>query len=220
MFSDLSVIISAIFSGDLWALKTAMQSFVIWPVSLVIILLLSFGLNYLYRKYTWTERNLERYIMVVSYLAIGAIIFVEVVRRFVFNVQVPWSTTLPPFLFLIMAWFGCSYNVKHRTHLAFSEFRAAMPRKGQFALLWLDALLWIGFAWVVIVTSTRVVINSALNFQIMLGTDSIMQWWFLTAIPLAFICIVSRTIDNLSLDIKNYKSGEKLLQQNAIGSGE
>ncbi|MGR3518880.1 MAG: TRAP transporter small permease, partial [Roseovarius sp.] len=54
----------------------------------------------LYRVVPWAERNLEQSLMVVSYLAIGGIIFVEVIRRFVFEVQAPWSTTLPPFLFL------------------------------------------------------------------------------------------------------------------------
>ncbi len=217
MFTEVSTLFSALFSGDLWAIKSASHSAAFWILSLIILLLASFGLQKIYRKYPKIENNAERYIMVISYLSIGAIIFVEVIRRFVFSVQVPWSTTLPPFLFLIMAWFGCSYNVKLRTHLAFSEIRTNLPRKQQYALLWLDAILWIGFSWVVVTTSTRVVINSASNFQIMLGTDNIMQWWFLMSVPLAFICLVARILENLSIDIKNYKSGAKLLHQAVIG---
>ena len=60
------------------------------------------------------------------------IIFWGVIDRFVFSNQVPWSTTIPPFLFMIMAWFGCSYNVKLRTHLSFSEFRMKMTRARQW----------------------------------------------------------------------------------------
>ena len=131
--------------------------------------------------------------------------------------QAPWSTTLPPFLFLIMTWFGCSYNVKLRTHLAFAEFRTAMPRTGQMACLLLDAALWIGFSWVVVVTSTRVVANSASNFQIMLGTDNIMQWWFLISVPLAFTVLVARVLENLIEDFANYRSGAPLLRQAVIG---
>ena len=131
--------------------------------------------------------------------------------------QAPWSTTLLPFLFIIMTWFGCAYNVKLRTHLAFAEFRTAMPRVGQLACLLLDALLWIGFSWVVVVTSSRVVANSAANFQIMLGTDNIMQWWFLLSVPLAFTMLVARVLENLLIDLRNYRSGETLLRQAVIG---
>lgn len=147
----------------------------------------------------------------------AGIIFVEVFRRFVLSQQAPWSTTLPPFLFLIMTWFGCSFNVKLRTHLAFAEFRMAMPRAGQMACLVLDALLWIGFSWVVVVTSTKVAANSAANFQIMLGTDNVMQWWFLLSVPLAFTTLVARVIENLLADIANFRHGNTLITQAVIG---
>ncbi len=100
--------------------------------------------RFVYLVGPWIERKLEPTIMVVSCPGIGGIIFAEVFRRFVLKEQAPWSTTLPPFLFLIMTWFGCSYNVKLRTHLAFSEFRTAMPRAGQMACLMLAVVLWIG----------------------------------------------------------------------------
>ena len=85
-----------------------------------------------------------------------------------------------------MTWFGCAYNVRLRTHLAFNEFRMNMPRRAQLACLFLDAVLWIGFCWIVIVTSARLTANSAANFQIMLGTDNVLQWWFLISVPIAF----------------------------------
>ncbi|MCH9852183.1 MAG: TRAP transporter small permease subunit [Alphaproteobacteria bacterium] len=218
--TDIPFLIASFFSGDIFAVKDATQSPALWTVTLILLLAVSLGLQIIYRKYILIERHLERYIMIISYLSIGAIIFVEVIRRFVFNLQAPWSTTLPPYLFLIMAWFGCSYNVKLRTHLGFAEVRSNLPRHLQYALLWLDGILWIGFSWIVVTTSTKVIINSIANFQILLGTDSVMQWWFLMAIPLAFICLVARVIENLIIDVKNYRSGEVLIKQVAIGSGE
>jgi TRAP-type C4-dicarboxylate transport system permease small subunit len=216
-FQGTGEILSAIASGDSWMLSSAMQNPAVWPLGLIAMLAASIVFLVLYRVSDWFERNFESTIMVVSYLAIGGIIFVEVFRRFVLSEQAPWSTTIPPFLFLIMTWFGCSYNVKLRTHLAFAEFRNAMPRGGQMACLVMDALLWIGFSWVVVVTSTRVVANSASNFQIMLGTDNVMQWWFLISVPLAFTVLVARVLENLLTDIANFRSGETLIQQAVIG---
>lgn len=216
-FQGTGEILSAVASGDSWMLSSAMQQPAVWPLGLIAMLTVSIVFLVLYRVSDWFERNFESTIMVVSYLAIGGIIFVEVFRRFVLSEQAPWSTTIPPFLFLIMTWFGCSYNVKLRTHLAFAEFRNAMPRAGQMACLVMDALLWIGFSWVVVVTSTRVVANSASNFQIMLGTDNVMQWWFLISVPLAFTVLVARVLENLLTDIANFRSGETLIQQAVIG---
>ena len=194
-----------------------MRAPAVWPLGLMAMLVVAVGFLILYRVVPWAERNFEQSLMVVSYLAIGGIIFVEVFRRFVLSQQAPWSTTLPPFLFLIMTWFGCSYNVKLRTHLAFAEFRTAMPRAGQMGCLILDAVLWIGFSWVVAVTSMKVVANSAANFQIMLGTDNVMQWWFLLSVPLAFTTLVARVIENLLRDIANFRQGDTLITQTVIG---
>ncbi|MEI4234213.1 TRAP transporter small permease [Roseovarius sp. D22-M7] len=216
-FEGTGEILSAVASGDSWMLKEAMRAPAIWPLGLIAMLLTAALVLLIYRVVPWAERNLDRSIMVVSYLVIGGIIFVEVIRRFVFEVQAPWSTTLPPFLFLIMTYFGCSYNVKLRTHLSFAEFRTAMPRAGQMACLMLDAVLWIGFSWVVVVTSSKVVANSAANFQIMLGTDGVMQWWFLLSVPIAFTLLVSRVLENVLEDIANFRNGDTLITQAVIG---
>lgn len=216
-FQGAGEIIPAVFSGDSWTLSEALRQPGIWPVGLAALLIAAIAMLMLYRLSPWVERKLEPTIMVVSYLAIGGIIFVEVFRRFVMKEQAPWSTTLPPFLFLIMAWFGCSYNVKLRTHLAFAEFRMAMPRVGQMACLILDAVLWVGFSWIVVVTASRVAANSAANFQIMLGTDNIMQWWFLIAVPLAFVSLTARALENLLQDLSRFRTGKPLIEQAVIG---
>jgi len=216
-FQGTGDILNALAAGDSWMLSEAMRAPAVWPLGLIAMLIVAVGFLILYRVVPWAERNFEQSLMVISYLAIGGIIFVEVFRRFVLSQQVPWSTTLPPFLFLIMTWFGCSYNVKLRTHLAFAEFRTAMPRAGQMGCLMLDAVLWIGFSWVVVVTSTKVVANSAANFQIMLGTDNVMQWWFLLSVPLAFTTLVARVIENALRDIANFRKGNTLITQAVIG---
>ena len=158
--------------------------------------------------------------MVAAYLAIGYIIFAGVVQRFFLDGQPPWSTTIPPFLFLIMTWVGCSYNVKLRTHLSFSEFRKNAPRPVQLFLLLLDAVLWIGFAWIVVVTTTQESVRAAANFSIMLGTDNVMQWWFLATVPVAFILLTARVIQNAITDLAKFREGGDLVETAVIGGGD
>ena len=218
LFSDLSELFSAILSNDAWMISEALKADSVWIVGAIATLLGAVFFVLLYKYIPWFERSFESTVMVSTYLLIGVIIFVEVFRRFVLNVQAPWSTTLPPFLFLIMTWAGCAYNVKLRTHLSFSEFRMNLPRGLQFACLTLDAILWLGFAWIVVVTSTQVAANSASNFAILLGTDNVLQWWFLVSVPLSFILIAARALENWLTDLGNYRSGGTMITPAAIGA--
>lgn len=211
-------LISSLLAGDVWSLQSAMRGNPgLWPLGLLATLIGGTLIMFIYRKVPFIERHLEPTIMVVSYLAIGGIIFLGVLQRFYLSGQPPWSTTLPPFLFLVMTWVGCSYNVKLRTHLAFAEFRKMMPRGGQLACLLLDAVLWLGFAWIVVVTTTQEVVRAAANFAIMLGTDNVMQWWFLISVPLAFLLLAGRVIDNLLKDLAKFRNGDVMIVDAVIG---
>ncbi|WP_170429644.1 TRAP transporter small permease [Ruegeria arenilitoris] len=217
-WADTGAIFSAFLSQDSFEIQSALESDATWFWGAIVSALGGFVIMLIYRAVPFVERHLERSVMVYSYLAIALIIFWGVIDRFVFNDQEPWSTTIPPLLFMVMAWFGASYNVRLRTHLSFSEFRTAMPRGGQLACLILDAVLWFIFAVIVIVTTTRLVALSASNFQIVLGTDNIMQWWFLLAAPLSFFLMVGRVFQNLADDLHNWKTGEPLIKQAVIGA--
>ncbi|MEO0669751.1 MAG: TRAP transporter small permease subunit [Pseudomonadota bacterium] len=218
LISGMGVIIAALMTGDSFELQTALRGNAgMWPLGFIVTLVGGLAVAALYRAVPVIERNLEPTVMVVAYLAIGYIIFAGVIQRFYLSGQPAWSTTLPPFLFLIMTWVGCSYNVKLRTHLAFAEFRKAAPRGIQLGLLILDAILWFGFAWIVIVTTAQETVRAAANFAIMLGTDNVMQWWFLGTVPIAFILLAARVFENLAQDLKKYRNGSEMIEAAVIG---
>jgi TRAP-type C4-dicarboxylate transport system permease small subunit len=218
MFAEMMAVFASLATDDAWTMRQAFSTPGAWPAGLIAMLAAAILLLLIYRFAPLIDRHLERTVMVSTYLLIAGIIFVEVFRRFVLSQQSPWSTTLPPFLFLIMTWFGCSYNVRLRTHLAFSEFRMKMSRSGQLLCLILDAVLWLVFCWAVVVTGARVAANSASNFQILLGTDNVLQWWFLVTVPIAFTLMATRVIENLLEDLSNYRRGAELIRPAVIGA--
>jgi TRAP-type C4-dicarboxylate transport system permease small subunit len=217
MFSEFLEIFSALLGQDSFMIRTALRTEGAWLFGAFVTIVGGLVVMFIYKKVPFIDRHLEKTIMVWSYLAIAYIIFMGVIDRFIFNDQEPWSTTIPPFLFMIMAWFGAAYNVRLRTHLSFSEFRSRMPRTGQMACLVLDAILWLGLAIVVVTTTLRLTANSAANFQIVLGTDNTMQWWFIATIPLAFVLLAGRVFENLSDDMRRYRNNEPLIEQAVIG---
>ena len=161
--------------------------------------------------FKWLDENIEKSIILVCYVAMTAIIFVEVIRRFAIGEQAAWSSTIPIYLFLWVTWIGCSYNCKKRSHLRFEEFRARLPYKGQFFCIVVDHIVWIGFAILVIFFSVEQVQIAYDNFAIVQGTDDVMQWWFYMATPIAFVLVIYRVTKNLLEDIKRFQNNEPML---------
>lgn len=199
----------ALQTGESWAISRAIRNPALYLIAAVAILPLAYLLAFVFRKVRVLDRYLEPTAMFLIYLTIALIIFVEVIRRFVFNVQAPWSTTLPPYLFLLLTWIGCAYNVKLRAHLSFGEIRAMMPPAGRLALSFLDAILWYAMAVIVVVATLRLTANSASNFQLLLGTDNVMRWWFYICVPLSWLVLYARVIENLQEDIRSYRVGQE-----------
>ena len=217
VWSDAMTLFSALAGQDSFDIRNALRPNSMYILATVYLLITGWIMAWIYHHVPLIERYFERTVMITCYLAIALSIFWGVVDRFVFSNQQPWSTTIPPFLFMVMAWFGAAYNIRVRTHLSFSEFRTRMPRIGQMACLWLDFFLWFGFALIFFVTTMRVVALSASNFQIVLGTDNTMQWWFILAAPVAGTLMAARAVENIQDDMKNYKNDEPLIKQAVIG---
>ena len=216
-------------AGDLWqALATdnifmfarLLRQTEVWFIAAPVFALLVAATVLLLRAVPFIDRNLERWLMIGLYLAMTMIIFVEVPRRFFFSVQAPWSSTVPAWLFLVLTWLGASYSVKRRTQLNFNELRSIMPRKAQLAMLGLDWLLWTAFAFIIFVVSVQRTVGSNANFQIVPGTDGLMQWWFYATIPAAWVLLAARAWMVFADDRANYREGRPLIEQASITETE
>jgi len=210
-------VIPALFSGSTWDMRSAFDTNGMWLFCFVATFIAGYLAHLMYKFVPFLERHLERGISVAAYLVIAGIICWGVIDRFVFSSQWSGSTTIPPFLFMVMAWFACAYNVKLRTHLSFSEFRSKMSPNGQMATLTVDAVLWFIFCWIAVTTSLRFTALSADNFQLVDGVDNVMKWWFYITVPIAFALMTGRVISNWLEDYSNYRSGNQIINTAVIG---
>jgi len=159
----------------------------------------------------WLDRHAERTVILIAYSSMALIIVYAVFERFVFSTQIPWSSTIPIYLFLWVTWVGCAYNVRKRTHLVFNDIRLRMPYGLQFAMMWLDTLLWIGFGSIVAYYTIEQTQLAYDNFAIVQGTDDVMQWWFYLATPIGWGLLMLRAVQNLIEDIGRFKRREPFL---------
>ncbi len=156
----------------------------------------------------WLDANLEPVFMNIAYVAMVAIVFEQVVLRFVFHSQVAWSTSVAIYMFIWLTWIGAAYNVKLRSHLTFSEVRSRLPYTAQFACLILDALLWVSFSVVVIYYTSEQIILLYENFAVVPGTSDVMQWWFYMISPIGWSLIIFRAVQNFCKDCAAYRRRE------------
>ena len=159
----------------------------------------------------WLDDNVERVLILIAYASMALIIVFAVFERFVLKTQIPWSTSIPIYLFLWVTWIGCSYNVKRRTHLVFNDVRSRMPYKLQFACLWLDSILWIVFGLIILWFSIEQTAIVRQNLAVVQGTNNMMQWWFYLATPVAWVLLMVRVVQNLVEDIGRFRREEKFL---------
>lgn len=218
IWADMSTIVTATLAGDInFRVVQAYRSDAAWVLFGSLTVVGAILVNFIYKLVPWVDRNFERMIAVTAYIIIACIIFFGVIERFVFSSQVPWSTTIPPLIFMIMSWYGCSYNVKLRTHLSFSEFRAKMSHKQQYMCLVMDNVLWFIFCIICVTTMARITVNTYDNFAIVLGTDSVMRWWFIITMPICFVLMAGRVLSNALIDLDRYRNNETLIKQAVIG---
>ena len=91
MFGDIGAIFSAVVSNDAWEIREALKSDATWVLGFLVAAIGGILVALIYRTVPLIERNLERAVMVISYLSIAGIIFWGVIDRFVFSEQLPCS---------------------------------------------------------------------------------------------------------------------------------
>ncbi|MEX0729767.1 MAG: TRAP transporter small permease [Aquisalimonadaceae bacterium] len=160
--------------------------------------------------FRWLDANLEKTIILIAYVACAGIIAVEVVRRFFFNEQAAWSTSVPAYMFVWLTWPGAAYGVKIRAHLAFGEFRQRLPRAAQYAALQVDYILFLIFAVVAIYYSYELLGVQANNFSTVPGTVSLSTVWFYLATPIGWTLLVYRVLQNALQDFRDLINGRPL----------
>ena len=95
--------IPASVSGSSWDMRQAFDANGMWLFCFVFTFVGGYLAYLLYHYVPFIERHLERTTSVVMYLIIAGIICWGVIDRFVFSHQWSGSTTVPPFLFMVMA---------------------------------------------------------------------------------------------------------------------
>lgn len=87
--------------------------------------------------------HLEEYILVPSLMISTALIFYQVVMRFLFKDAPSWSEEAVRYLYVWQTWLGVSYAARNGTHLRITMIKDRLSPKGQKILELFVTAIWI-----------------------------------------------------------------------------
>jgi TRAP-type C4-dicarboxylate transport system permease small subunit len=159
------------------------------------------------RSTRWLDANVERSLMLVLYAFIAAIVGGEAVWRYLANAQTQWGGTAAIHAFIFLSWLGCAYHVRLRSHIRFDGLRARLSPRGKLIWYLLDDSLWLAMAVVVIHHSTNLVEMHRSLGATLEGTDDFPYWIAVAAVPLGWLLIAIRALQDAVLLFADYRAG-------------
>ena len=88
----------------------------------------------------------EEWFLVYSLSFSVALIFIQVVARYIFGNSISWSEELARYLFIWQAWIAVGFATKHSRHINLDIVVNLCPPKVQNVLFWLAHCIWLAFS--------------------------------------------------------------------------
>lgn len=152
------------------------------------------------------DKNGERWLLLVFYAFVVTVIFVEVIRRFVFSYSSIWGEETARYAFIYLVWIGAAAAVKDRAHIRIDIIFRFLPQKGVAVLYLLGDIITLAFACAALYWSFESV-QTSIHFGAATHGLRINQAWFTFAVPFGFSLILIRLVQSIRRDIVDLKSG-------------
>jgi TRAP-type C4-dicarboxylate transport system permease small subunit len=154
------------------------------------------------------DQNGERWMLLALYIYIVAVIFVEVVRRFVFSYSSVWGEETARYTFIYLVWIGAAAAVRDRAHIRLDVLLSFLPPRVCAAVLLLGDVLMACFAIVVFYFSMKFFLT-ALEYGSVIEGLRISRAWVLFAVPFGFALVMLRVTQSIMHDADDLMAGRK-----------
>lgn len=152
------------------------------------------------------DRDGERWLLLVFYIYIVAVIFIEVLRRFVIDFSSIWGEETARSAFIYLVWIGASAAVRDRAHIRIDVLITFLPPRVRTSIMLLGDALMGGLAAVIFYLSIGPFVSSIQYGSVMDGLR-ILRAWVLFAVPFGFGLLMIRVVQSLVLDIADLRAG-------------
>ncbi|AXI01220.1 TRAP transporter small permease [Sporosarcina sp. PTS2304] len=148
--------------------------------------------------------KLEEWLLIISTLFIVALVFLQVLSRYVFNISVGWSAELARYMLIWITWISMSYTIRKNDHIKITLFVDRLPMSVQKVVQVIVILLWSIFAFVMAIVGTQVVQTIKLMGQ-KTATIGLPMWVVYLIIPIGGVLMLIRLVQRLYFIFKPEK---------------
>ena len=156
--------------------------------------------------------HFEEFFLIPSLMVSVALVFIQVIMRYVFSNSLTWSEELARYLYVWQTWIGVSYSARNGTHLRITMLRDRLPQKGQQILELFVTIVWVIFGIFMIVMGMRTVATITAYGQTSAALMIPMQFCYVSIpIGMFLMCIrlVERTVKNFMANRSKAVEGGK-----------
>lgn len=135
--------------------------------------------------------RLEEWIISLMLLAMTALAFMQVVRRYVFNTGFSWTLELTTVLFACMIFVGISYGVRVGSHIGVDALVRLLPdRQRRWVSLVAVALslVYVGF----VLYGSTIYVSKMMEIGVELDDLPIERWKVLIIMPIGYVLVAFR----------------------------
>lgn len=156
--------------------------------------------------------HFEEFFLIPSLMLSVALVFLQVIMRYVFRNSLTWSEELARYLYVWQTWIGVSYSARNGTHLRITMIRDRLPEKGKKVLELFVTLIWVAFGIFMIFMGMKAVSTIVTYGQKSAALMIPMQFCYISIpIGMFLMCIrlVERTVKGFLADHGKAAEGGK-----------
>lgn len=161
------------------------------------------------------DSKLEYWLCTLLYIYVIAMIFTEVVTRYVFKFSYVWAVETAIYAFIWMCYIAMARLARTRSHLAFTSIRDAAPRPIQLIMLLIADVTLLALSIIIIVNIYIPITDNILFDQRMKGVD-LPLWIATAAVPFGWALLVIRVLQRSYQTISEFHSGRMITVSHAM----
>ena len=150
------------------------------------------------------DENFERWLMFGFYTHVVAIVFIEVVRRFVFEYSSMWGEETARYAFIYLVWLGAAAAIKDRSHIRIDIIFDIVSDKVKPYLYIFGEVATLFFASIALYYSAEGVL-ATIKYETVTSGLQVSQAWFTFAVPFGLTLLIIRILQRIYLDIIDLK---------------
>ena len=162
------------------------------------------------------ERNFEGYVATALLFVYTVLIAYTILARQLPVVEPPTMTLdLTLAMFTWMTWLATAWAIRFESHFRFTLLRENLSNRANYALRYLDMLLWVATAGLVVFLTYEITVTRFESGRLIFGTP-VPLWVAYAAVPVGMGLVLLRAVQQIVTIRRQYQNGEDITPTSSI----